>query len=454
MIIIILLLIALLGNLCLKAVYSKHFKALNINLRWTMSYATGLMLTSTLFFLLNRISIPPLLIALLLVAGIGYLWKRTESSADQYNPMNIRFPNFQKKNWLSIVLSTFIFTSLGIGTYLFFIDTYNEPHGLNDAWSYWNLRAKFIARNPSGWANAFSDLYFFHGDYPLFETGLIGFIWSITGKESIFVPAFLCLSFYWMIVWAVYGFIKELGSKINAELAALFLSLTPFYVVMLSSQYVDMQAGLYFLMAVGISVIAINSKNNLWYILTGLFAFGAGWVKNEGLLFIIVFFACLKLYLLLKDRKNWIEKFKYAIMGAALPLLSILIFKLWIAPTNDLIQEGGDLFSKLNDPYRFHFIADFWKVKITDFGKWIGNPWWLLLIYIPAAGLNVSFIKKHYWTYAVIIGMLVGFFMIYMVSYIDLFFHLSTSAHRLFFQLLPVFLFIYFASLKAPFKEA
>jgi len=72
------------------------------------------------------------------------------------------------------------------------------PHGGNDAWIIWNLRARWLFRaGPGGEASAFSPdiLFWSHTDYPLLLPQLIARGDQIAGRESQAIPACLGLLF-------------------------------------------------------------------------------------------------------------------------------------------------------------------------------------------------------------------------------------------------------------------
>src|SRR5258708_10695835 len=65
----------------------------------------------------------------------------------------------------------------------------NKPHGDWDAWSIWNLRARFFVRGGQFWKDAFSSqLAWSHPDYPLLLPGIVAMLWTLAHTESAAAP--------------------------------------------------------------------------------------------------------------------------------------------------------------------------------------------------------------------------------------------------------------------------
>lgn len=414
-----------------------------------IAVGVGIGSSSVLFIILNLVHLPSLVIFFIEFALIAYAyWKyKTE--------IKFNSPAKTGKNVLFYAVAALFIVAIALDIFIFFVDSAKDPHGLYDAWSYWNLRAKFISRAPGEWSHLFKYLYFFHGDYPLLHTGFIARGWIIVGKETVWVPIITAFLFTFATIALLYAAVSHFtASKTQGMIAGLAMLCTPFYMVMGDSQYVDSPAGYFFLIAIVVFALADaqSNKEPYLYILAGLAAGLAAWTKNEGLLFIAVVYGARIITLFFTDRKLLIDELTFFSLGL-LPVLALIIyFKLFIAPANDLLAEGNEsAIAKLKDMARYAFIRDWFKLKIVDFGKWYSNPWWLLPIY--ALGVGVNFKAKRrtlFFTASVLLMMLTGYFFIYVTTYIDLTFHLSTSLHRLYFQLMPSFLFLYFVSLKSP----
>ncbi len=130
-----------------------------------------------------------------------------------------------------------------------------------------------------------------------------------------------------------------------------------------------------------------------------------------------------------------------------LPFLLLIAYqKIIIAPPNQIISaQGSETFSKLTDFSRYEIVWDWFVKQFSTFGKWTINPWWFFLAGLLFKGINIkennySFVSN----FTLFFLMLTGFFFVEIVTPLGLVYYLSTSVHRLFFQLFPTFIFIYF----------
>ncbi len=414
----------------------------------SIAVGVGIGLSSIIFITLNLIHIPALVIFIAEFAGIAYCWWKHRNLFLFTSATTTPLSSIGK------IAAALGITALLATLFIFFADTTKDPHGLYDAWSYWNLRAKFISRAPYDWDNLFQYLYFFHGDYPLLHSGFIARGWLFLQQETVWVPIFTAFIFTFATVALLYAAVAHFAGKTAGIIAALCMLCTPFYMVMGDSQYVDSPAGYFFLITLVLFALADkeSERQPYLYLLAGVAAGLSAWTKNEGLLFIAVLYAARITILFFSNRKHLFYELKYISLGLLPILFLIIYFKVMIAPANDLLAEGNEsAASKLKDMGRYAFIWGWFKLKIIDFGKWYTNPWWLLVLYALATGFNFATNKRTLFFGLMVIAMMAtGYFFIYVTTYIDLTFHLSTSLHRLFFQLLPSFLFIYFVSLKSP----
>jgi len=292
----------------------------------------------------------------------------------------------------------------------------------------------------------------FHIDYPLLQTGYIARCWLLMKNESVFVPILFSFIYTFGTIGLLSSSISDFKNKTEGLIAGLILLCTPFYMTMGDSQYADNTIGFFFLATFVLLTFAYKSSTNKNKLLqaSGFMAGLAAWTKNEGLLFILSLILSLGIVSIINKRKGFLADAKYLLMGIAPILIILMYYKISIAPANDLLlAQGSTSINKLLDGERYKTVLTWYLEQFTTFGKWIINPWWLFLIGILIKGVNF---KTHYpvitISFITILLMFFGYFFIYITSYIDLVFHLSTSLHRLFFQLFPSFIFLYFILIK------
>ena len=122
-----------------------------------------------------------------------------------------------------------------------------------------------------------------------------------------------------------------------------------------------------------------------------------------------------------------------------------------------LRRAGGDLFpdraaaiQKLADASRYKITFNwFWK-EFFRFGDWLLLPATVVipLLYIPANKSDQTRARQGFQTAIVAIGLtLAGYFAIYVITPHDLYWHLRNSLGRLFLQVWPSAIFMFFSAL-------
>jgi hypothetical protein len=337
---------------------------------------------------------------------------------------------------------------------IFYFDSIKDPHGLWDAFNYWNLKAKLISRAPSDWPNLLHQMISsdFHPDYPLLQTGFIAQCWLYMKNESVWIPIIVSFIFTFCTIGFLASSVSFFTNKTKGLIAGLILLATPFYMTMGDSQYADNTIGFFYLATIVFLTFARRTSEIKPHLLiaAGITAGLAAWSKNEGLLFLVCLFSSQLILLFFKNYRELLIELKYILFGLLPILILIAYFKIFIAPPNDIVNgQGAQTFVKLFDLSRYSLVSKWAVDQFSTFGKWALNPWWLFLLGILYKGINIKENKNSLISnFTLLIIMLIGFYFIYIITPLDLVFHLSTSMHRLFFQLFPTFIFIYFLSIK------
>lgn len=347
---------------------------------------------------------------------------------------------------------------LNAGVFLF--DTVEQPHGQWDAWNYWNMKAKFISNAPNDWPALFHQMSSeeYHVDYPLLQTGYIALCWISLKADTVWVPILIAFLFTFCTIGLLSYSVKHFSNKINGLIAGLIMLCTPFYMFMGDAQYADNTVGYFYLATIVLLTFARMEMRlrPVLYVLTGVAAGFSAWSKNEGLLFIVCLFMSQLTLLPSKGFRALFHELKYIAAGILPTLILIIYYKFFIAAPNDIVNaQGQSTLIKLTDISRYKLISQWFLDVVSTFGKWNltiynVNIIWLLFL-IGALYTGVDF-KKYRASLipnlTLVLLMLLGFFFIYVITPLDLNFHLSTSLHRLYFQLFPSFIFLYFISLK------
>ncbi|MGB3946832.1 MAG: glycosyltransferase family 39 protein [Bacteroidia bacterium] len=413
----------------------------------------GIGLSSAIYISLNLINFPFLLICAIELIAIGVLFIQTKNNLSPFLKPKFSINTLFQQPIL-LLLTVVYFYAWILDTSIFFFDSIKEPHGLWDAWNYWNLKAKFISKAPDEWPALFHQMISedFHVDYPLLQTGFIARCWRGLQNDPVWVPILLAYTFTFCTIGLLSSAVGHFTNNKRGLIAGLIMLATPFFMVMGDSQYADNTVGFFYLATIVLLTFARNEKETSpqLYIAVGITASLSAWSKNEGLLFITCLFASQLTLIFTKKPIVLFNELKYILIGALPILLLIFYYKTAIAPPNDIVSaQGESTLVKLKDTMRYSTIFDWHIQTFGTFGKWFMNPWWLFLGAIIYNGINLKKYKTSNLTnLTLILLMVLGFFMIYVITPLPLVFHLSTSIHRLFFQLFPSFIFVYFLFLK------
>ncbi len=330
-----------------------------------------------------------------------------------------------------------------------------SPYGEWDAWSIWNLRAKFLAGAGGTWKHAVSPLLeHTHPEYPLLTSGFIARVWRCSGDTSDSVPIVTGLLLAFCVPALLVGALALLRGTTSGWLAGVLFLASTLFLVQAVSQYADVPLSFYYLATLVLIALAELARYPAAPLaLAGAFASLAAWTKNEGIVFAVLALGC---FWLLEWRagglKSAFEKGRYLVLGAAPGGLLVAGFKMFIGPGREpaLQQPLWELVRKLGQFDRYATVAKALSAEVLELGVGLGHP--LLLVGILAVTLGIC--RPRDWsrpavfaaftvglTYAVYCG-------VYLVTPQDLNWQLGTSAGRLYAQLWPGFLWAAFLVLK------
>jgi Dolichyl-phosphate-mannose-protein mannosyltransferase len=454
--------VLLLGFLLVSVLWSKEADAFcDVPVKWALAAGIGFAISSCLVFVwmmvAGRLTRGVLVCELLLIAGLGLLLfqrRRVHIPPQSYQPDN-RVAFSQSAPYL--LRSAFGLASL-LGLIRFCWITWQYPHGEYDAFSIWNLRARFLYRGAQHWrafTHATADS---HTDYPLLLPASVARSWEFIGSETQLVPSIIALLFTFATVGLVAASVSRLRGERQGLLAGLVLLGTPFLILHGASQYADVPLGFFFVATVVFLFLYAQSPSNQnFLILAGIAAASSAWTKNEGILFLVLLFALHAVITVkTKGRKQWGSEFVALMTGAAPIGAVILIYKFFVAARNDLVaaQSIASMVPKLSDISRYHLVLHWFLSSPFSFGRWSGlfaMPA-LLVFYFLLLGAGV---KKHDVCAANIAASLavfmgVGYFFVYVLSPADLAWHLGSSLDRLLLQLWPAVVFTYFMVVQTP----
>jgi hypothetical protein len=381
----------------------------------------GAGLCAIVFFLFRR---PMLTVEFVLFAvGIVLLW-RNRSAFTQMKVADFRV--------LAVVLPavSIVIISLSLRADRF-------PHGNWDGWAIWNWEARLLYRAGPNWKQYLPMA--FHGDYPLLVSSITARFWRYMGHEVPDLGGLLGILLGLSSVAVLALSLTELRSRMVGIVMCLTLLGTPSYLYWSASHYADIPLSFFFLGTLALIAIHFESGRGDFRLLglAGFLAGCAGWTKNEGILFVIAAAAALLLPVFRYPRDAWTRFIAFG-AGAALPVLVITVFKLTSNVSNYVVAYDQGKFQRAFDLGRHLIIWEHVGQFLLSFGAWSVSPVIPLIAFILLTGVRGSIFANYGWTTIVILVILcTGYYMVYLMTPVDLKWHLESSLDRLLLQLWP-----------------
>jgi hypothetical protein len=400
--------------------------------------AMGIGLTSCLFFV-SRLALPgvpgvPMWIEMAGLVWVCYEVFRMRRAAAGSATMP-RFPyNFP--------LAAALIVALVLVTSVMNVVWDSIPQGNWDAWSIWNLRARFLAAGGGLGQRAWSPMAgSTHPEYPLLTSAFVARCWAygrtVLNGDANAVPMAVSYLFFLALLALATGGVAVLRSRSLGLLLGLSLLGSPLLLMEVPAQYADVPLACYFM---GALLFWLLDRP----VLAGAFAGLAAWTKDEGLLFLAVFFLGSAIF-----KRGQVPR----LIAGALPAGALaLFFKAHLATgTSSLLSSSA--------PGLLHRLADvgrYWQVTGAFAGAFPGMmvDWYHPVLPVLILAVALRFDRGHrrdaLFTGGICGLMLLGYFGIYIITSNDLTWQLQTSLNRLLVQIWPSLLLAAFAGLRAP----
>jgi hypothetical protein len=321
------------------------------------------------------------------------------------------------------------------------------PQGGWDAWSCWNLKARFIFLGGENWKNMFDPILWPSNiAYPFLVPALNVWSWCFGQEPTWTVPLANSCLITFVTAGTLLFSLKKLAGRLHAILApAWFLSML-FIVKLASSQYSDLMVGNYFLMAVVAFLYFEKTGGRSWLAVMALALGALSFTKSEGLVLAAVTIAVAVVLRALDEKKKAaLSKDALVFFGAlAIAFLPTLIFQIFYAPNGHTFING---FASPDKPTSLGRLT----ATVLFLGKELISLKWNLFWIISAVGLLLGWIKtwrKELWIFPATIGLYL--FAIVGVYWINTFFEinwwLTMTLNRILFALMPaVILWVFLA---------
>ncbi|MBF0619445.1 MAG: hypothetical protein HQL19_04695 [Candidatus Omnitrophica bacterium] len=358
-----------------------------------------------------------------------------------------RFPTFDRSAWGAADITGLILVAFFCVPVVMHALIY--PYGGWDAWSCWNLKARFLFLGGENWKNMFDPvLWRTNTAYPLLLPLMNAWSWSFGTEPVSYVPlANSCLITFLMGTILLYG-IKTLTKNAGAILAPLWGLSILFLIKLASSQYSDLLTGTWLLAAL-IAFRLFTTRAQTPFLLITIICLGLmSFTKSEGLVLAVLTLFSGACFIALRPdlRGQALASWRSIIITAILAFLPMLIFQLFFAPDSHTFINGLTSINKPTSLERLQATCVFYGIEFLS-PKW--NAFWI----ISAIGILLAW-KKAWkdglWLIPAILGsylMVVGA-VYYVNTFFEIVWWLSTTLNRVLFALIPsVTLWVFLALL-------
>ncbi len=320
-----------------------------------------------------------------------------------------------------------------------------NPMGSWDGFRIWNIKAEFLSLDTPLWRSVFELPHFMsHNDYPMFLPSSIARIWEYLGGQNFYANAVFGLIFTFGIVYLLYQAVAYFKSEKAAIVVASIFMISDIFLVNGASQCADVPLSYFFLSAI-VCLFMFFKKEQISYVAMGvIFAGMSAWVKNEGMMFFLIYSVVILGYFL------FTKKYKNALISAlcALPFVAFaFVYKKMTGTENDLIM-GFFLFKT----WRFAFDFQRYLLILKTFVSMLFLKFsiFFALLLLTVKGFRVKEKNEAAFCLSVLILALtaVGYIVVYVFSPHDLKWILDNSMDRIILQILPVFLFLFSVNLR------
>ncbi len=325
--------------------------------------------------------------------------------------------------------------------------THFYAYGGWDAWSTWNLKAKFLFLGEDHWKNIFDPvLWRSSPHYPLLLPLINVWGWSFSKTAVFGVPVFTAFSFSFMTVGLLYASLYKATKSIFPLFAIAVLLTLPYFLKLSYSQYADVILSYYILASFVCLTLAKAENNPKLCLVAGICIGFLSFTKGEGLVAAFVIALLFIPYMAWKNKQQNLKKFiAYFFAGAFIAALPTILFQLLYSPQNQTFINGLISPTKPATFYRLKIILSFYLVEF------VGQNWnglWIVLVAGLICGKGKCFQSK-----LIIIPLFLLIYTLIITIYYFLNTHfeihwwLQVSLHRIMYAVLPLTIFWTFCSL-------
>jgi hypothetical protein len=429
------------GFLIIKAIL-KDKEELNVLSKLSLALILGLgiggMLTFCSFLIWGQYRQPAIIgLAAALLSLLVFLNRRDFVFAC---PLRTAIRSGDRSRLIFMGVTAAFFITLAVLSYL--VATW-IPYGRWDAWALYNMKPKFLIFGGANWTALFDELHWHtQPDYPLLFAFITTWLAGLS-KASIHMIALvnaILLTVNCGIL--LFSSLKQTTSRVVALLIFAVISLNPKFLILGTSQYVDILLASYLLSAVFTLSLALEKNSWRFAALSGLFCGLMTFTKNEGIviaLLLTLLWSAVMLFRFLKKKSGFAPL--TAFWTALVTTTSIsVIFKLFLAPPN------RDMMGKIDISELQYLNWNGFMITFNAFiSQFLNKEWsyiWILLGVMLLLGIKRLFRTRNLVLALFFVVYVSVLFYIYMTTRnFDLSWRISVTLDRMLFNLLPALAF-------------
>lgn len=374
-------------------------------------------LLSLLYFLLFIAGLPMLVIIPLIGIALFFFVRFAAG---------IKTIDHSYTGWYTI--SAYAILMIGLGLLIFKSYSFTSKYGGWDAWSIWNLQARYLS-NADNWEKLFLIRKYSHPDYPLLLSGYIAFFTRIIGAAYLETISFVfscCIMFFIPVLVYLETLKKNL---LIAASAFMLFAANELYLEIGVAMYADLTLA-FFLLA-SLVCLKYYKADMKWLTLAGACLGCCMWTKNEGVILAAIFVTMNFRTLFFKGN------YRFFVSGIALPLCTFILFKSVYSPPNNMVGgQSVQTLAQIADWSRYKLIYNSLVMNLDTKFFYVGIS---VLVYSL-----ICFVERRLpdTQIMMLIICMAAYFMVYVFSVEGLEWHLATSQDRLMLQLMPSIVFV------------